>query len=105
MRTYLKFFCQCTQIEIQLTLVVLTGFNEHSLRLKTFVCILELFQPPTRQVISFFCSSLIDDNCYVLFYYNGHALGYGSDIYLVARDSNISADMVSYLEAFLLSPI
>ena len=54
MRTYLKFFCQCTQIEIQLTLVVLTGFNEHSLRLKTFVCILELFQPPNRQVISFF---------------------------------------------------
>lgn len=50
--------------------------------------------------LNFIYSSLIDENCYALFYYNGHALGYGSDVYLVARDSNISHEMVSVVNHF-----
>jgi hypothetical protein len=34
-------------------------------------------------------SSLVDDSTYALFYYNGHALGSGDDMYLAATDSEL----------------
>ena len=34
-------------------------------------------------------TSFINEHTYVFFYFNGHALGHGSDIYLVGKDSNL----------------
>ena len=45
-----------------------------------------------RHAIDLF-AAFIDGSTYALFYYNGHALGYGNDVYLVARDTNFDAGL------------
>ena len=41
-----------------------------------------------KKAVDLVCS-FINEQTYVFFYFNGHALGHGSDIYLVGRDSNL----------------
>jgi hypothetical protein len=41
-----------------------------------------------RNALDLVCS-LIDEQTYVFFYFNGHALGHGSDIYLVGKDTSL----------------
>ncbi len=44
-----------------------------------------------HRAVEVFCS-LIDGYTYAFFYFNGHALGHGNDIYLVGKDSNLLDD-------------
>ena len=37
--------------------------------------------------VDMFCA-FIDRNTYALFYYNGHAIGHGNDVYLVSKDTD-----------------
>ena len=41
-----------------------------------------------HKAVDLFCS-FINEQTYAFFYFNGHALGHGSDIYLVGKDSSI----------------
>lgn len=50
-----------------------------------------------RDSLDLFCS-FVDENTYALFYYNGHALGYGNDVYLVASDTQINKNIVVHNE-------
>ena len=40
-----------------------------------------------RSAVEMICA-FVDRNTYALFYYNGHALGHGNDVYLVSRDTD-----------------
>ena len=40
---------------------------------------------------------------YALFYYNGHAIGYGNDVYLVGKDTDLNPGLVTSIHAILLS--
>ena len=45
-----------------------------------------------RLALNLFCN-FINEQTYVFFYFNGHALGgHGSDIYLVGKDSNLNGE-------------
>ena len=44
-----------------------------------------------RNAIEMF-ASFINSGTYALFYYNGHAIGYGNDVYLVAKDTDLNPD-------------
>ncbi|TRY68753.1 hypothetical protein TCAL_04690 [Tigriopus californicus] len=52
-----------------------------------------------RNAVDLFCT-FVDETTYALFYYNGHALGYGEETYLVAKDSDLSPNLP--LEAQLI---
>ena len=40
-----------------------------------------------KSAVDMFCA-FIDRNTYALFYYNGHAIGHGNDVYLVSKDTD-----------------
>ena len=40
-----------------------------------------------KSAVDTFCA-FIDRNTYALFYYNGHAIGHGNDVYLVSKDTD-----------------
>ena len=53
-----------------------------------------------KSAVDMFCA-FIDRNTYALFYYNGHAIGHGNDVYLVSKDTDFQ---VMGFKSFLVSP-
>ena len=45
-----------------------------------------------RNAIEMF-STFIDSGTYALFYFNGHAIGHGNDVYLVAKDTDLNPEI------------
>ena len=49
--------------------------------------------------VDMFCA-FIDRNTYALFYYNGHAIGHGNDVYLVSKDTNLKVKIRLYVNKY-----
>ena len=61
-----------------------------------------------KSAVDTFCA-FIDRNTYALFYYNGHAIGHGNDVYLVSKDTDfkevcilIAANWFLYLGCLII---
>uniref|UniRef100_A0A0K2U487 Mucosaassociated lymphoid tissue lymphoma translocation protein 1like [Haplochromis burtoni] n=1 Tax=Lepeophtheirus salmonis TaxID=72036 RepID=A0A0K2U487_LEPSM len=73
--------------------VLMTALKEMDFKIFSFI---NLTTEEIRSAVELLCS-FIDDTTYVLFYYNGHALGSGTNVYLTGINSSLSGSLKEFI--------